>query len=329
MLHLGLRNAATSSGDSRDESSGRGPRQDRHHRHRRPARPLLARAAAPRREGRVSASTGATSPAGRGTSSICQVDLRSKKARDIFRGERCHGPRPPGHHARPAHDRRRAPLVERAGTTQLLEACASYGVPQGRRAVVGERLRPAARQRAVPRRGRAAPGGLRLPAMRDLIEVDMLASSFFWKRAGRDRDPAAGAHRRRRPQRAVELPAPARCRTLLGFDPMVQVIHELRRGRGDCARAHAGVRGIYNVRRPRRGAVVGHPARARRPTVPVPHPLARAVLTTLSRGKLRRSPSRARSHPLRLHGRRHPGADDSRSSRVTPSKRPFTPSTTP
>ena len=52
-------------------------------------------------------------------------------------------------------------------------------------------------------------GGAAFSEIRDLIEVDMLAQWFFWKRPrDRDGDPAPGAHPRQRPQRAVELPPP-------------------------------------------------------------------------------------------------------------------------
>ena len=68
---------------------------------------------------------------------------------------------------------------------------------------------------------------------------------------------------------------------------MVQVIHELDVVEAIVVRAHARRARHLQRRRARRGAAVDHPARARasRP-LPIPHPLAKPVLTALWRGKL-------------------------------------------
>jgi nucleoside-diphosphate-sugar epimerase len=66
------------------------------------------------------------------------------------------------------------------------------------------------------------------PEMRDLVEIDHMASSFFWK--ARDIETVilrpvhilGSVHNA--PSNYLRLPV---IPTLLGFDPMVQVIHEL------------------------------------------------------------------------------------------------------
>lgn len=87
--------------------------------------------------------------------------------------------------------------------------------------------------------------------IRDLIEIDMLAQSFFWKHAeietvilrpchivGRVRNAASNYLRLGRPIR------------VLGFDPMIQLIHERDVVQVLLCALAAGVRGIYNVRGP-------------------------------------------------------------------------------
>ena len=93
-----------------------------------------------------------------------QVDLRSKKARDVFRG----GDVDALVHLGVMHDPRARPAElyswNIAGTTKLLEYCQAYRVPKVVLLSSRERLRPAPRQPAVPDRGRAAARGAAVPA---------------------------------------------------------------------------------------------------------------------------------------------------------------------
>ena len=170
-----------------------------------------------------------------------QVDLRSKKARDVFRAGDVDALDPPRRDARPACATRRALLVEHHGHDEAARVLPGVPRAQGRGAVVGERLRPAPRQPAVPHRGRAAARRAAVPAdARSRRDRSPRLDLLLARARDRDRDPAPGPHPRRRAQRAVELPAPRpRPPTLLGFDPMVQVDPRAGRRRGDRARARA------------------------------------------------------------------------------------------
>ena len=70
-------------------------------------------------------------------------------------------------------------------------------------------------------------GGQNFSEIRDLIEVDMLAQSFFWKRPETETVILRPVHIlgavRNAPSNFLRLPA---IPTAIGFDPMVQVIHE-------------------------------------------------------------------------------------------------------
>ena len=159
----------------------------------------------------------------------------------------------------------------------------------------------------------------------------MLASSFFWKQQSCETVILRPVHIlggvRNAPSNYLRLPWVP---TLLGFDPMVQVIHELDVVESIVRALTPGVRGIFNVVGPgevplstilreleQADRADPAPAGPRRPD----HAVARQA-DVVPR-------ARARPHPLRLHGRRHARPRTTwRSSRVTPSRRPFAPSTT-
>ncbi len=154
-------------------------------------------------------------------------------------------------------------------------------------------------------------GGQNFSDIRDLVEVDMLAQSFFWKLPETETVILRPVHILGRvhnaPSNFLRLNPVL---TVMGFDPMTQVHPPGRRGARHRAGAVApAIRGIFNIAGPRAGAALAaHQAprapaaqrallpRAHRPPPPVvaaPHDLPAA---------------RARSHPLRVHGRRPPRA---------------------
>ncbi len=216
-----------------------------------------------------------------------QVDLRSKKARDVFRA----GDVRALVHMGVMHDPRMSEADHHSwnvqGTARLLDACASYGVPKvivlSSANVYGPRPdNPQFLTEDAP-----LMAGQHFPAIRDLIEVDMLASSFFWKQQDcetvilRPVHILGGVHNA--PSNYLRLPYVP---TLLGFDPMVQVIHEDDVVEAILCALKPGVRGIFNVVGPGEVPLSTILRELGRPTIPVPHPLAKPVLTALWRGKL-------------------------------------------
>ena len=139
-----------------------------------------------------------------------RVDIRSKRARDIFRGNDVlalvhlgvmHNPRQPQkeHHSWNVQ-----------GTQRLLDACVAYNVPK---VVV---LSSANVYGPHPDNPQFLPEDAPLmaaadfPAIRDLIEVDMLASSYFWKVQACDTVILRPVHILGQvKKRAIELPAVA------------------------------------------------------------------------------------------------------------------------
>ena len=110
-----------------------------------------------------------------------QVDLRSKKARDVFRT----GEVDALIHMGVMHDPR-ATTAELyswnvGGTSKLLEYCATYNVPKV--VVLSSANVYGPRPENPQFLTEEAPllAAQRFPAMRDLVEIDHLASTFFWK----------------------------------------------------------------------------------------------------------------------------------------------------
>jgi UDP-glucose 4-epimerase len=213
------------------------------------------------------------------------IDLRRKKLKDVFRG----GDVAAVVHLGIMHDPRASSAEHHSwnveGFGKLLDYAAQFQVPK---VVVLSSANVYGPQPQNPQfLTEDAPllGGARFSEIRDLIEVDMLAQSFFWKYG-----PTANVETvilrpvhilgsvHNAPSNFLRLKTPP---TLLGYDPMVQVIHE-----GDVVRAieHAlvpGVRGIFNVAGPEPlplSRVLGILGRR---SIPVPHPLAKATLKRL------------------------------------------------
>src|SRR4051812_20715074 len=204
-----------------------------------------------------------------------QVDLRSKKARDVFRGDVdalvhlgvMHDPR-----ARPAE----LYSWNITGTTKLLEYCQAYRVPKvvllSSANVYGPRPdNPQFLTEEAP-----LLAAQRFPRMRDLVEIDHLVSTFLWRARETETVILRPVHIvgpvHNAPSNYLRIPRPP---TLLGFDPMVQLIHV-----DDVAEAIALAlaperRGIYNLVGPGEVPLSTILRELGRQPRSIPHPLAR------------------------------------------------------
>ena len=156
-----------------------------------------------------------------------QIDIRRKKTQDVFRQEK------PAAvvHLGVMHDPRASQVEHHswnvAGFQRLLEYVAQYDVPK--LIVLSSANVYGPRPDNPQFLGEDAPllGGAAFSEIRDLIEVDRLAQSFFWKRPQTETVILRPAHIlgavRNAPSNYLRLPV---IPTLLGFDPMVQVIHQ-------------------------------------------------------------------------------------------------------
>jgi UDP-glucose 4-epimerase len=180
-----------------------------------------------------------------------QLDLRRKKLRDVLKST----PFAAVIHLGVLHDPRASAAEHHSwnvsGFAKLLEYVAQFSV---KKLVV---LSSANVYGPQPDNAQflaeEAPllGGQNFSEIRDLIEVDMLAQSFFWKHPETETIILRPVHIlgtvKNAPSNFLRLPTVP---TALGFDPMVQVIHQ-----DDVVHAielalRPGVRGIFNVAGP-------------------------------------------------------------------------------
>jgi UDP-glucose 4-epimerase len=91
-------------------------------------------------------------------------------------------------------------------------------------------------------------GGARDPELRDLIEVDMLAQSYFWRNPECEtvilRPTQIVGTVRNGVMEYARVPRPPMA---LGFDPMIQLVHEKDVVRAVLMALEPGVSGIFNI----------------------------------------------------------------------------------
>jgi UDP-glucose 4-epimerase len=213
-----------------------------------------------------------------------RVDMRRKKMQDIFRMERLGAVV----HLGIMHDPRMSQMEHHtwnvAGFQRLLEYVAQYDVPKlivlSSSNVYGPRPdNPQFLSEEAPLLGGAA-----FSDIRDLIEVDMLAQSFFWKRPETETVILRPAHIlgsvRNAPSNYLRLGV---IPTLMGFDPMIQVIHQDDVVSAIIQAMSQGFRGIYNVAGPPPLPLSRLIEMTGRPRVTIPHFLAKGALQRLFR----------------------------------------------
>jgi UDP-glucose 4-epimerase len=209
-----------------------------------------------------------------------QVDLRSKKARDIFRV----GDVDALIHLGVMHDPRARPSElyswNITGTTKLLEYCQAYRVPKvvllSSANVYGPRPdNPQFLTEEAP-----LLAAQRFPAMRDLVEIDHLVSTFLWRATQVETVILRPVHMvgqvHNAPSNYLRIERPP---VLLGFDPMIQLIHVQDVAEAIVAALQPNRRGIYNLVGPGEVPLSTVLRELHREPVPIPHPVARPILS--------------------------------------------------
>jgi UDP-glucose 4-epimerase len=211
-----------------------------------------------------------------------QVDIRRKKLKDIFRSE----PIEAVVHLGVMHDPRASQAEHHswnvAGFQKLLEYVAHYDVPKLVVLSSANVYGPQPDNAQFLTEDAPLLGSARHGDIRDLIEVDMLAQGFFWKHPTTETVILRPVHILGRVHNAasnfLRLPA---IPTLLGFDPMIQVLHESDVVRAVRCALAPSKRGIYNIAGPD-PLPLSHAIRlVGRSRVPVPYVLGKAVLRRL------------------------------------------------
>ena len=231
-----------------------------------------------------------------------EVDIRKKKVDDVFRRRRpdalihlgiMHDPRMP---FTEAHS------FNVLGTQKVLELCVRWGV---RKVVV---LSSANVYGPRPDNSNFLPEETPLMAadrfsdVRDLVELDMYAQSFMWKHPGIETVILRPVHIvgptvRNAPSNYLRLARPV---VALGFDPMLQLVHEVDVARALVTALKPGVRGVYNVNGPGEVPLSAALAELGRRPVPVPHFLLRPLLRRLFDARLSSFPPDEIDHLMYL-----------------------------
>ncbi len=207
-----------------------------------------------------------------------QVDLRSKKAQDVFRNGNVNALIHMGVMHSPTASSSEIYSWNIRGTSKLLDYCLKYQVPKV--VVLSSANVYGPRPENAQFLSEEAPllAAQAFPEMRDLVEIDHMASSFFWKAREIDTVILRPVHIlgrvRNAPSNYLRLEYPP---TLLGFDPMMQMLHELDVIEAiDCA-LRPTARGIYNVTGPGEVPLSVVLRELGRRTIPVPHTLAKRI----------------------------------------------------
>ncbi len=180
-----------------------------------------------------------------------QFDLRRKKTRDVFRA----GGIKAVVHLGIMHDLRASSREHHTWNVvafqKLLEYVAQYRVPKLVVLSSANVYGPSPENPQFLTEDAPLLGAQSFSEIRDLVEVDILAQSFFWKHPEIETVVLRPCHIlgtvRNAPSNYLRLARPL---TLLGFDPMVQVIHE--RDVADAMRLALapGMKGIFNLKGP-------------------------------------------------------------------------------
>jgi UDP-glucose 4-epimerase len=206
-----------------------------------------------------------------------QVDLRSKKARDVFRDADALL------HLGVMHDpRARASELYSwniTGTTKLLEYCQAHAVPKVVLLSSANVYGPRPDNPQFLTEDAPLLAAQRFPAMRDLVEIDHLVSTFLWKARELETVILRPVHIigpvHNAPSNYLRIPRPP---VLLGFDPMVQLVHVLDVAEAIVQALAPGRRGIYNIVGPGEVPLSAILAELGREGRWIPHPIAAPLL---------------------------------------------------
>jgi UDP-glucose 4-epimerase len=225
------------------------------------------------------------------------LDIRRKKTRDIFRNEHVEAVV----HLGVLHDPRASAEMHHewnvVGFQKILEYVAAYRVPKlvvlSSANVYGPRPdNPQFLTEESPLLGGAA-----FSEIRDLIEVDMLAQSFFWKHPETETVILRPVHIlgtvRNAPSNFLRLRVVP---TLMGFDPMVQVVQEQDVVQAIDLALGAGVRGIFNLAGPPPLPLARILKMLGRTQLPLPHSLFKAAIDRMFKMHLTSFPAPELDH---------------------------------
>ncbi|HUK66996.1 MAG TPA: SDR family oxidoreductase [Anaeromyxobacteraceae bacterium] len=209
-----------------------------------------------------------------------EVDLRKRKVEEVFRRHPVEAVIHLGHGHHP-----RTPFSEThsfniLGTAKLFELCVQHGVKKlvvlSSSTVYG----PAPDNSNFLTEEAPLMAADRYSGVRDLIELDMYAQSFLWKHPEVETVVLRPVHIvgptiENAASKYLRLAYPV---TVLGFDPMIQLIHAEDACLALALALRPGARGVYNVTGPGEVPLSAILRELGRTPIPVPHLFVRALI---------------------------------------------------
>lgn len=220
-----------------------------------------------------------------------QLDIRSRRAREIFR----HGVSAVVHLG-VMHDPHESSVEHHdfnvVGLQKVLEYVEQYKIPKLVLLSSANVYGPRPDNPQLIREDAPLLGAGPFSDIRDLVELDMLVSAFFWRAPSTETVILRPAHIlgtvKNAPSNYLRLDVVP---TLLGFDPMMQVVHQRDVVSAIDLSLAPGVRGTFNVGGPEPLPLSKAIAVLGRRMVAVPHPIARAAVRNLFRFRLTKFPA--------------------------------------
>ena len=221
-----------------------------------------------------------------------QLDLRRKRTRDLFRKGNIRAVV----HLGVLHDLRASDKEHHAWNVvafqKLLGYLSQYQVPKLVVLSSANVYGPVSDNPQFLSEEAPLLGAQSFRGIRDLVELDMLAQSFFWRHPDAETVILRPCHIlgrvRNAPSNYLRLPRPV---TMLGFDPMVQPIHEADVVHAIQLALKPGVRGIFNVRGPGEAPLSRVLGMLGRKPRPVPGFAAKPILSRMWRYRLTSFPA--------------------------------------
>jgi UDP-glucose 4-epimerase len=228
---------------------------------------------------------------------LLQFDMRRKKTRDVFRAENIQAVVHLGvlHNPRDSVEMHHEWNV--VGFQKLLEYAAAFRVPKVVVLSSANVYGPRPDNPQFLTEENPLLGGVAFSEIRDLIEVDMLAQSFFWRHPETETVILRPVHILGSVRNAASNYLRLRTApTVMGFDPMVQVVHE-----DDVVQAieralRPGVRGIFNVAGPSPLPLSHLLKLLGRTRLPVPHSMLKPAIEQMFRLHLTSFPAPELDH---------------------------------
>ena len=211
-----------------------------------------------------------------------QIDLRRRKVREVLRSTHISAVVHLGTMHNLRESDRNHHVWNVVGFQKLMEHVARFRVPKLVVLSTASLYGPSPDNPQFLSEDAPLLGAQEFSQIRDLVEVDMLAQGFFWKEPEVETVILRPCHIlgrvRNAPSNYARMDRPV---MVMGFDPMLQVIHERDVIEAIVLSLRPGVRGVYNLRGPgelplsRMWRLMG-----KRPRV-VPGPLIKTVLSRL------------------------------------------------